>query len=149
MSFLMKKKKFYAFLPGQTVAVTKISIQFVGDIWPWHSGGMRMRDPVVQERAAAVEQGDTPTPAQECAFHKSTRGAIKTAEIAGAIFNHKNDKMGHHDVFRYWWWEHVGTPFTFPDTSNNQFQSYCDAAAALILHSDDFKAFLESLHINK
>ena len=59
-------------------------------------------DPVVQERDTALEQGDTPTPAQERAFHKSTRGAIKTAEIASAIFNHKNDKMGHHDIFHYW-----------------------------------------------
>ena len=106
-------------------------------------------DPVVQERAAALAQGDTPTPAQERAFHKSTRGAIKTAEIAGAIFNHKDDKKGHHDIFRYWWWEHVGVPFTFPDTSNNRFQSYCDAAAALILYGDEFKDFLESLRINK
>ena len=109
----------------------------------------RDNDPVVQERDTALEQGDTPTPAQERAFHKSTRGAIKTAEIAGAIFNHKNDKMGHHDIFRYWWWEHVGVPFTFPDTSNNRFQSYCNAAAALVLYEDEFKDFLESLHINK
>ena len=109
----------------------------------------RDNDPVVQERAAALEKGDTPTPAQERAFHKSTRGAIKTAEIAGAIFNHKDKKKGHHDIFRYWWWENVGVPFTFPDTSNNRFQSYCDAAAALILYGDEFKDFLESLRINK
>ena len=109
----------------------------------------RDNDPVVQERETALEQGDTPTPAQERAFHKSTRGAIKTAEIAGAIFNHKDNKKGHHDIFRYWWWEHVGVPFTFPDTSNNRFQSYCDAAAALILYGDEFKDFLESLRINK
>jgi hypothetical protein len=76
-------------------------------------------DPVLGERAAALEQGDTPTPAQERAFYKSTCGAIKTAEIAGAIFNHKDSKKGHHDTFRYWWWKHVGVPFTFPDTSNN------------------------------
>ncbi len=48
-------------------------------------------DPVVQERAAVLDLGNVPTPAQERAFHKSTRGAIKTAEIAGAIFNHKDD----------------------------------------------------------
>ncbi|KAF8872932.1 hypothetical protein CPB84DRAFT_1854232 [Gymnopilus junonius] len=104
---------------------------------------------IVQEREAALAKGDTPTPAQERAFSKSTRGAIKTAELAGAIFNHKNDKIGHHDIFRFWWWQHVGVPFTFPDVSNNQFQSFCDAAAALILHLDDFLAFLESLHANK
>ena len=109
----------------------------------------RDNDPVVQERIAALEEGNTPTPAQERAFYKSTRGAIKTAEIAGAIFNHKDDKKGHHDIFRFWWWEHIGVPFTFPDTSNNRFQSYCDAAAALILYADEFKEFLESLRINK
>ncbi|EDR07527.1 glutamic acid-rich protein [Laccaria bicolor S238N-H82] len=109
----------------------------------------RDNDPVVQERATALEKGDTLTPAQERAFHKSTCGAIKTAEIAGAIFNNKDDKRGHHDIFRYWWWEHVGVPFTFPDTSNNRFQSYCNAAAALILYGDEFKDFLESLRINK
>ena len=109
----------------------------------------RDNDPVVQERVAALAQGDIPTQAQERTFHRSTRGAIKAAEIAGAIFNHKDDKKGHHDIFRYWWWEHVGIPFTFPDTSNNWFQSYCDAAAALILYADEFKDFLESLHVNK
>jgi hypothetical protein len=43
----------------------------------------------------------------------------------------------------------VGVPFTFPDTSNNRFQSYRDAAAALILYGDEFKDFFESLCINK
>ena len=105
--------------------------------------------PVVHERNTALEEGDIPTLAQERALDQSTRGAIKTAQLAGAIFNHKDDKKGHHDIFRYWWWEHVGTPFTFPDTSNNRFQSYCDAAAALILYSDVFIDFLEHLRINK
>src|SRR5438445_13133867 len=66
-----------------------------------------------------------------------------------AIFNHKDDKKGHHDIFRYWWWEHVGIPFTFPDTSNNRFQSYCDAAAVLILYSYEFINIIEHLCINK
>ncbi|KAF8881512.1 hypothetical protein CPB84DRAFT_1851559 [Gymnopilus junonius] len=87
--------------------------------------------------------------AQEHAFSKLTCGAIKTAELAGAIFNHKNDKIGHYDIFCFWWWQHVGVPFTIPDVSNNQFQSFCDAAAALILYLDDFLAILESLHANK
>lgn len=109
----------------------------------------RDNEPVVKERIATLQKGDSPTPAQERALRKSTCGAIKAAEIAGAIFNHKDDKKGHHDVFRYWWWQHVGTPFTFPDTSNNRFQSYCDAAEALLFHKDRFIEFLESLQINK
>ena len=43
----------------------------------------------------------------------------------------------------------MGVPFTFPDTSNNQFQSYCNSAAVLILYGDESKDFLESLQINK
>src|SRR6266498_5580713 len=109
----------------------------------------RDNDPVIQERNTAITEGDTPTPAQERAFEQSTHSAIKMAQIAGSIFNHKDDKKGHHDLFRYWWWEHVGTPFTFPDTSNNRFQSYCDAAGALLLYSDQFMEFLENLRINK
>ena len=46
------------------------------------------------EKLHTLGKGDTPTPAQERAFHKSTHGAIKTAEIAGAIFNHKDKKKG-------------------------------------------------------
>ena len=109
----------------------------------------RDNDPVIQERTTALEEGDVPTLAQQRAFEKSARGAIKAAQIAGAIFNHKDNKKGHHDVFRFWWWEHVGTPFTFPDTSNNRFQSYCDAATALLLYRDVFIEFLEHLRINK
>ena len=109
----------------------------------------RDNDPVLQEREAAIEGGDTTTLAQDRAFEKTTRGAIKATQIAGAIFNHKDDKKGHHDVFRYWWAEHIGIPFTFPDTSNNRFQSYCDAAAALIFYHDYFLQFLEHLKQNK
>ena len=109
----------------------------------------RDNDLVIQERTTALEEGDVPTLAQQRAFEKSACGAIKAAQIAGAIFNHKDNKKGHHDVFRFWWWEHVGTPFTFPDTSNNHFQSYCDAATALLLYRDVFIEFLEHLRINK
>ena len=109
----------------------------------------RDNDPIIQERSASIDKGDTPTSAQEQAFDKTARGAIKLAQIAGALLNHKDDKKGHHDIFQYWWWEHMGTPFTFPDTSNNRFQSYCDAAAALLLYGNQFLDFLETLRINK
>ncbi|KJA18866.1 hypothetical protein HYPSUDRAFT_69639 [Hypholoma sublateritium FD-334 SS-4] len=100
-------------------------------------------DPVVGEHAVAIEQGDTPTPAQERAFHKSQRGAIKTLDLAGAICKHKDKKKGHQDGFRYWWKDHVGVDFAFPDTSNNRFQSYCYAAAAIVLHTDNFKNYMQ------
>ena len=79
----------------------------------------------------------------------TSRGGVKTTQVAGAIFNHKDDKKGHHDIFRWWWYENVGTQFTFPDTSNTRFQSHCDAAAVLLLHLPCFIEFLTSLRDNK
>jgi hypothetical protein len=89
------------------------------------------------------------TTAQEKALEKTTNGAIKAAQLAGAILNNKFDKKGHHDVFRWWWAEHIGTDFTFPDTSNNRFQSYCEASAVLLLHLQDFLDFLQYVHDKK
>ena len=94
----------------------------------------RDNDIVLEERNQAIAYGDEVTPTQKQALNQSTSGAIKTAQIAGAIFNHKDDKKGHHDFFCDWWKKHVGIPFTFPDTSNNRFQSYCYAAVALLLY---------------
>ena len=106
-------------------------------------------DTVLEERDQAIACRDEVTPAQDQALNRSTCGAIKTAQIAGAIFNHKDDKKGHHDFFRDWWKKHVGTSFTFPDTSNNRFQSYCYAAAALLRHLKFFRQFLKHLQITK
>ncbi len=95
-------------------------------------------DMVLEERNQAIAHGNEVTSAQEQALNRSTHGAIKTAQIAGAIFNHKDNKKGHHDFFCDWWKKHVGTLFTFPDTSNNRFQSYCYVAAALLLYLQFF-----------
>ena len=59
-------------------------------------------DPVIQERTTTLKEGDVPTLAQQHAFENSAHGAIKATQIAGAIFNHKDNKKGHHDVFRFW-----------------------------------------------
>ncbi|KAF8804757.1 hypothetical protein BYT27DRAFT_7234587 [Phlegmacium glaucopus] len=104
---------------------------------------------VLGEREAQIAQDDTTTPAQDRAFDSTSHGAIKATQLAGAILNHKDDKKGHHDTFRWWWFENVGTQFTFPDTSNTCFQSYCDGAAMLLLHLPHFISFLESLCDNK
>ena len=105
--------------------------------------------PIIQEHNNQIAHGNTTTLAQERAFEQTARGGIKTTQLAGAIFNHKDDKKGHHDTFRWWWFENVGTQFTFPDTSNTRFQSHCDAAAALLLHLPYFINFMESLRDNK
>ena len=164
LSYLIHMKSIYFdFSFGLAVDVIRISIQCRVVMQPWRSGGKseehhikgpvllanQDNDMVLEERNQAIADGDEVTPAQEQALNPSTHGAIKTAQIAGAIFNHKDDKKGHHDFFRDWWKKHVGTSFTFPDTSNNRFQSYCYAFAALLLYLRFFRQFLEHLQITK
>jgi hypothetical protein len=90
-------------------------------------------------------EGNIDTEAQAQAFEKTTCGAIKASQLAGAIFNNKFDKKGHCNIFQWWWAAHVGTDFTFPDTSNNRFQSYCEAAAVILLHLPHFIQFLQHI----
>jgi len=106
-----------------------------------------------RDNAAIIDgvasEDDVETAAQAQAFEKTSHGAIKAAQLAGAIFNNKFDKKGHHDTFQWWWAAHVGMEFTFPDTSNNQFQSYCEASAVLLLHLQHFIEFLEYIREKK
>ena len=77
----------------------------------------------------------------EHALNVTTRGGVKTASIAGAIFNHKDDKKGQQDTFR-WWFKQSGIPINFPNTSSNRYGSYCAAAAVLLQYRDKFLTFL-------
>ena len=86
---------------------------------------------------------------QQHAFDKTESGGIKATQLAGALFNHKDDKKGHHDVFRFWWSQNVGGELTFPDTSNTRFQSHCEAAAILLVHLEKFISFLEYVKAKK
>ena len=78
-------------------------------------------------------EDDIENSAQAQAFKMSSRGGVKATQLAGAILNHKDDKQGHHDIFQWWWMTNVGIQMTFPDTSNNRFQSRCEAAGVLLL----------------
>jgi hypothetical protein len=69
-------------------------------------------------------------------------GGVKAASIAGAIFNHKDDKKGQKDTF-WWWFKQSEIPIKFPNTSSNCYPSNCAAAAVLIQHHDKFLQFLE------
>jgi hypothetical protein len=85
---------------------------------------------------------DGVTPAQERAFESTTRGAIKALQLAGAIFNHKDDKKGHHNVFRHWWRVNMGVELTFPDVSNTRFGTYCEAAGFIFLYKTKILEYL-------
>jgi hypothetical protein len=95
-----------------------------------------------------VTPTDDLTPVEQQAFEKTSRGGVKAASIAGAIFNHKDDKKGQQDMFK-WWFKHVGIPMMFPDTSNNRYGTYCEAAAVLMQHRPKFLEFLEFVKDSK
>jgi len=91
---------------------------------------------------------DSLTPIEQRALDVSSRGGVKAASIAGAIFNHKDDKKGQQDVFRFWF-EQAGISITFPDTSNTRYGSYCMAGAVLVQHKANFVQFLEFVRDKK
>jgi len=91
---------------------------------------------------------DDLTPAEQHALESTTRGGVKAASLAGAIFNHKDDKKGQQDTFK-WWFKNAGIPITFPDTSNNRYGTYCEAAGVLLLYCDKFLEFLEFVKDSK
>ncbi|KAF8594292.1 hypothetical protein BDV93DRAFT_459295 [Ceratobasidium sp. AG-I] len=76
---------------------------------------------------------------------KSTRGAIKLASLAGALFNNKDDKKGYQSTIDNFFEHRWGYSKRFPDTSNTRYGSYCDAAVELILHLDTYIELLETL----
>ena len=86
---------------------------------------------------------------QQHAFDKTQSGGIKATQLAGALFNHKDDKKGHHDVFCFQWSQNIGGEVTFPDTSNIRFQSHCEAAAILVYLENFISFFLNMLKQRK
>jgi hypothetical protein len=95
-----------------------------------------------------VSATDSIVPAEQHALENTTRGGVKAAGIAGAIFNHKDDKKGQQDTFK-WWFKQAGISLMFPDTSNNRYGTFCDAAAVLLQHRPKFLEFLEYVRDSK
>ena len=91
---------------------------------------------------------DDLTPAEQHALESTTQGGVKAASLAGAIFNHKDDKKGQQDTFK-WWFRKEGIAIAFPDTSNNRYGTYCEAAGVLLLHRNKFLEFLEFVRDSK
>ena len=104
-----------------------------------------------KDNAAVINSTETAnlnTDAVECAFNVTARGGVKATSIAGAIFNHKDDKKGQQDIFK-WWFAEAKIPLSFPGTSSNRYGAYCDAAAVLLQHHDKFLEFLEFIRDKK
>jgi len=90
----------------------------------------------------AAENGNPATSAEELAHNATTCGGVKAADIAGAIFHHKDDKKGQGSTFTFWF-ENEGIPLTFPNTSSVRYGSHCEAASVLMEYHDAFLRFLE------
>ncbi|RDX45192.1 hypothetical protein OH76DRAFT_1486504 [Lentinus brumalis] len=96
-----------------------------------------------------ADLADELSPAELRAFEASTRGGVKLTNLAGALFNHKDDKKGQQDTYLFYFQEIVGHALRFPDTSNTRYQSHCVAAAELLVHLRHYIRFLEILRDRK
>ncbi|KAH9949428.1 hypothetical protein B0H21DRAFT_820030 [Amylocystis lapponica] len=106
-----------------------------------------------KDNAATLELASTTTEAvsvaEEHVLNVSGRGGVKTTSLAGAMFNHKDDKKGQQDTHQYYMRQVTGKPFMFPDTSNTRYQTNCDAATELLLNLDQYISFLELVRDRK
>ena len=107
----------------------------------------------VLRRVLEPSRGNKPASEEElAAFEASTRGAAKTVTIAGAIFNHKDDKKGYHDVYLNFMQKYTRFPLPvrrFPGTSNTRFGSHGDAAEVLLVDLDAFRHFMVHIRDGK
>ncbi|KAJ7855272.1 hypothetical protein B0H14DRAFT_3449068 [Mycena olivaceomarginata] len=84
------------------------------------------------------------------AFEASTRGGVKTAALAGAIFNNKDDKKGQADRHVDVTTRTLGKQHSrFPDTSNTRFGSHGDAAGELIAYLPQYREIMELIEWSK
>jgi len=83
------------------------------------------------------------------AFDNSTCGGVKTTSIAGALFNDKDTKKGQQYTVRWYFEKFCGKVVSFPDTSNNRYQSHGRAAGELLLYHKEYIRFLELLRDSK
>ena len=75
---------------------------------------------------------------------KASSGAAKLADLVGALLQNKDEDKGCPEEFRAYCKDHFeGEVAPFPDTSNNRYQCYGDAATELICYSDLYTGFLD------
>ncbi|EIW78064.1 hypothetical protein CONPUDRAFT_75796 [Coniophora puteana RWD-64-598 SS2] len=121
----------------------------------WEKAGVKGPIPLPNRDNAAVlrdvEGDEELTEAQLRAVNVTTCGAVKTTNLAGALFNHKDDKKGLQDIHRQFMEQIVetGEATTFPDTSNTRYGSHCEAAAWLITWRQEYRKLLEEVRDNK
>ncbi|KAI0070580.1 hypothetical protein K474DRAFT_1608449, partial [Panus rudis PR-1116 ss-1] len=79
----------------------------------------------------------------------SSGGGTKVVQLAGALFNHKDDKKGHQDSWRFHAEDKLGYRINFPDSSNIRFQSHTMGAGELIVNRQIYLDFLDIVAYKK
>lgn len=82
-------------------------------------------------------------------MHKAAGGGVKLTSLIGALVNNKDEGKGCAEEFRTYTHDCFGKLITFPDTSNNRYQCYGDAAAEIIQHPDLYVDFINQHGMKK
>ncbi|KAH9894908.1 hypothetical protein C8Q73DRAFT_645769 [Cubamyces lactineus] len=114
-----------------------------------NTSALREVDLELLTTASSLISVDNLSAAELQALESSTRGGVKLTSLAGALFNHKDDKKGYHDTYTFYFQEIVGRPLRFPDTSNTRYGSHCAAAAELLVNRSHYLRFLEVVRDRK
>lgn len=102
-----------------------------------------------KDNNAIANDPNSCTSARTRVMELSGRGGVKATSIAGALFNNKDKKKGQQDTYCWYFFNVLGYPVKFPDTSNTRYGSHCDAAAELIVHLPIYIEFLEFIRDKK
>jgi hypothetical protein len=121
------------------------------DVWPM----LDALPPILlvnKDNAATINLGQSSDSNAVLRAEKSSEsGRPKFLNLAGTLYNHKDDKKGHQDVHR-WFMGKVkrdagikDSASTFPDTSNNRFQSFGNGATEVFPLRQEYKNLMEFL----
>ena len=105
-----------------------------------------------RDNAAVIQHAENieePTVAEQRALDTSTCGGVKLANLAGSLFNHKDDKIGQQNTYQYFFQSRQQDVSRFPDTNNTRYQSHCEAAAELLTYLNLYVDYLEWIRDGK
>ena len=108
----------------------------------WSKAGFIGPIKLMNRDNSSVAASDSST-ARNRALNVSGAGGVKLTSLAGAIFNHKDDKKGQQDSLQTFMLTKLGYKVLFPDSSNIFYHSHCNAASELLVHLPLYREFLE------
>lgn len=123
----------------------------------WWKANPHLQGPILlANKDNAATLADAPSIAAETnssqkrALAATESGGVKTTLLAGALFNHSNDKKGLQDNHVIFFETiKIGRSTRFPGTSTTRYGSNLDAAAELITYLGDYITLLEEVRDKK